>query len=245
VPLYVIATPIGNLEDVTHRALEMLKHADVVACEDTRVTRRLLDRYGITAQLTPFHEHNEHRRASELAEVAASGRSVAIVTCAGSPSVSDPGYRLVRSCIDRGVPVIPVPGASALVTALVASGLPSHRFTFLGFPPRKSGARKKAFAAVGELDGSIIAYESPLRLAATLRDAAEVLGADRSACVARELTKIHEEFVRGTLGELAARYAEKAPKGECTIVIEGVTRASSRAADASTGDLSAPDSPPE
>ena len=226
-PLLVIATPIGNLEDVTLRALNALKRADVVACEDTRVTKRLLQRHGIEARLTPFHEHNEVRRAGELADLAAGGGTVAIVTNAGTPAVSDPGFRLVRECIERGVAIVPLPGASAAVTALVASGLPTHRYTFLGFPPRKSGARKRLFASLSEFDGSIVLYESPVRLGATLRDAAEALGA-RRACLARELTKVHEEFVRATLPELAERYAEAKPKGECTLVIEGVTRATPR-----------------
>jgi 16S rRNA (cytidine1402-2'-O)-methyltransferase len=209
------------------RALDALKSADIVACEDTRVTRRLLQRHGIDAKLTPFHEHNEMRRAGELADLAASGSTVAIVTSAGTPAVSDPGFRLVRECIDRGVQVVPLPGASAAVTALVASGLPTHRYTFLGFPPRKSGGRKRLFESLASFDGSLVLYESPMRLGATLRDAAEALG-DRRACLARELTKVHEEFVRGTLPELAARYAGAKPKGECTLVIEGVTRATSR-----------------
>jgi 16S rRNA (cytidine1402-2'-O)-methyltransferase len=223
VPLYVIATPIGNLEDVTLRCLDALRRADVVACEDTRVTKRLLDRHGIVAPLTPFHEHNEQRRADELADRAAAGETVAVVTNAGTPSVSDPGFRLVRACVDRGVAVVPLPGASAAVTALVASGLPTHRYTFLGFPPRKSGARTRLFASVAAFDGSLVVYESPLRLAGTLRDAHAALG-DRRGCLARELTKLHEEFVRGTLSQLAARYESQPPRGECTLVIEGVTR---------------------
>jgi 16S rRNA (cytidine1402-2'-O)-methyltransferase len=228
VPLYVVATPIGNLEDVTLRALEVLRTAEVVACEDTRVAARLFGRHGIAPRRTvSYHEHNERRRADELAALAASGASVALVTNAGTPALSDPGYRLVRACIDRDVPVVPLPGASAALSAVVASGLPTHRFTFLGFPPRKPGARKRVFESVRAFDGSLVLYESPLRLAATLRDAAEVLG-PRAACVARELTKLHEEWTRGSLLELAEKYAAVAPKGECTVVIEGVTRSMPR-----------------
>ena len=224
-PLYIVATPIGNLNDTTLRALEVLRSADVVACEDTRVTRRLLERHGIKANLTSFHERNEPRKAPELAALAASGKSVAIVTNAGTPLLSDPGFRLVLGCIERGVGVIPVPGPSAVTTALVASGLPTHRFTFLGFLPRKRGPRRRAFEEVASFDGSIVLFESPQRAARTLADAAEVLG-PRRACLARELTKLHEEFVRGTLPELARRYAGSPPRGECTIVIEGLTRES-------------------
>lgn len=222
-PLYVVSTPIGNLEDVTLRALDVLSRADLVACEDTRVARRLFARHNIRASLTPFHEHNERRRAPELAELAASGKSVALVTNAGTPSVSDPGFRLVRECLERGVPVIPIPGASAVMAALVASGLPTHRFVFLGFLPRKPNALRRELASVASLEGSLVAFESPQRLAGTLRAAFEVLG-PRRACIARELTKLHEELVRGTLGELAERYERSPPRGECTLVIEGVTR---------------------
>ena len=223
-PLYVVATPVGNLADVTLRALETLRMVDVIACEDTRLTRRLLDRHGIMpGRLVSYHEHNEKRRAAELARLAASGKTVALVTNAGTPLVSDPGFRLVSACLEKGVEVVPVPGASSALAALVASGLPTHRFTFLGYLPRKSGPRRRALEQVVAFDGSIILYEAPQRLAATLRDAAEVLG-DRRACLAREMTKIHEEFVRGTLPELARRYGEAPPKGECTVVIEGVTR---------------------
>ncbi|MHC4200019.1 MAG: 16S rRNA (cytidine(1402)-2'-O)-methyltransferase [Planctomycetota bacterium] len=224
-PLYVVATPVGNLEDVTLRALDALRECDVIACEDTRVTRRLLDRHGIRAKrLVSYHEHNEKERAPELAGLAASGKSVALVTNAGTPLVSDPGFRLVQACLEAGVEVVPVPGASSVLAALVASGLPTHRFTFLGYLPRKGGPRKRALQGVAEFDGSIVIYEAPQRLASTLEDAAEVLG-DRRACLAREVTKLHEEFVRGTLPELAERYAEAPPKGECTVVIAGKERA--------------------
>ncbi len=222
--LHVVATPVGNLEDVTLRALDALRECDVIACEDTRVTRRLLDRYEIRAKrLVSYHEHNEKERAPELAELAASGKSVALVTNAGTPLVSDPGYRLVQACLEKGVEVVPVPGASSVLAALVGSGLPTHRFTFLGYLPRKGGPRKRALQGVAEFDGSIVIYEAPQRLASTLKDAAEVLG-DRRACLAREVTKVHEEFVHGTLPELAQRYAEAPPKGECTLVIGGKER---------------------
>ena len=222
-PLFVVATPIGNLEDITLRAIEVLKSADLVACEDTRVTRRLLDRHGIVARTDSLHEHNEARKAPRLAELAASGKRIALVTNAGAPLVSDPGYRLVRECLARGAAVTPLPGASAVTTALVACGLPTHRFTFLGYPPRKSGARRRVFGTVASFEGSIVLFESPGRLGKTLADAACVLG-ERRAVIARELTKIHEEWIRGTLPELAARLAGSPVKGECTIVIEGLTR---------------------
>ncbi len=225
-PLFIVSTPIGNLDDVTLRAMEILKAADVVACEDTRVTRRLLDRHGIRARrLESFHEHNEKQKAPRLAELAASGKSVALVTNAGTPLVSDPGFRLVRECVERGVEVVPIPGASAVTASLVASGLPTHRFTFLGFLPKKPGALRRALEEVKGFDGSLVIFESARRLAKTLAHAAEVLG-ERRACVARELTKVHEEFARGRLSELAERYGASPPKGECTVVIEGLTRSS-------------------
>jgi 16S rRNA (cytidine1402-2'-O)-methyltransferase len=223
VPLFIVPTPIGNLDDITLRAIDILRSADLVACEDTRLTRRLFDRHGVKAKLTSFHEHNERQKAPRLAELAASGKLVALVTNAGTPSVSDPGFRLVRECVERGVKVIPVPGASAVTAALVASGLPTHRFTFLGYLPRKPGPRRRALEDVASFDGSIVLFESPQRLAKTLGAAAEVLGR-RRACVARELTKLHEEFARAVLPELAERYAASPPRGECTVVIEGVTR---------------------
>ena len=223
-PLFVVPTPIGNLDDVTLRAIEILKSADLVACEDTRVTKRLLKRHDVTARTESLHEHNEARKAPRLAELAASGKRVALVTNAGTPLVSDPGFRLVRECLARGVEVTPLPGASAVTTALVGSGLATHRFTFLGFLPRKSGGRRRALEGVASFDGSIVLFESPNRLGRTLADAAEVLG-DRRGAVARELTKVHEEWVRGTLAELAERFAGSPVKGECTLVIEGVTRA--------------------
>jgi 16S rRNA (cytidine1402-2'-O)-methyltransferase len=218
--LYVVATPLGNLEDVTLRALEVLRSADVVACEDTRVTRRLLLRHGVEARLVSYHEHNERTKAPHLAERAAAGEKVALVTNAGTPLLSDPGYHLVRECLERGVRVVPVPGPSAATAALVASGLPTHRFVFIGFPPRKPGPRRRALEGVSSFVGSILLFEAPQRLAATLREAADVLG-PRRACVARELTKVHEEFVRGTLQELAERFAASPPRGECTVVVEG------------------------
>ena len=223
-PLYIVATPVGNLEDVTRRALDALRECDVIACEDTRVTKRLLDRHAIRAKrLVSYHEHNEKERAPELAELASSGKSVALVTNAGTPLVSDPGFRLVQACLEKGVEVVPIPGASSVLAALVASGMPTHRFTFLGYLPRKGGPRKRALQGVAGFDGSIVIYEAPQRLAATLKDAADVLG-DRRACLARELTKVHEEFVRGTLCGLAERYGDSPPKGECTLVIGGKER---------------------
>ncbi len=222
--LFIVSTPIGNLDDVSLRAIEVLRSCDVVACEDTRVTKRLLERHKITpARLVSYHEHNEKERAPELARLAASGKKVALVTNAGTPLVSDPGFRLVQACLEKGVDIVPIPGASSVLAGIVASGLPTHRFTFLGFLPKKGGPRRRALGSVAAFDGSIVFFEAPSRLAAALKDAAEVLG-DRRACLAREVTKLHEEFVRGTLPELARRYAPSPPKGECTVVIEGVRR---------------------
>lgn len=221
--MYIVSTPIGNLEDTTLRAISILAKADIVACEDTRITRRLLERHQIEAKLVPYHEHNERQKAGELAELAASGQNVALVSNAGTPLLSDPGFRLVQECIARGVPVYPIPGPSAVLAALVASGLPTHMFTFLGFLPRKPAAIRRELLAVAALEGSLVFFESPVRLVYTLRTACEVLG-PRRACVARELTKLHEEFVRGTLQELAERFEREAPRGECTVVVEGLTR---------------------
>jgi 16S rRNA (cytidine1402-2'-O)-methyltransferase len=213
--LVVCPTPIGNLEDITLRVLSALREADVVACEDTRRTRVLLDRYGVKARLVSYHEHNERARAAELVEKMRDGAVVALVSDAGMPLVSDPGYLLVRACVAAGLPVEVLPGPSAAITALVASGLPGDEWHFHGFLPRKKGELRDVLASG---DGTLVAFESPRRLPATLALLAE-LDPSRDVAVCRELTKTHEEIVRGTAAELASRYADAPPKGEIVLVI--------------------------
>jgi 16S rRNA (cytidine1402-2'-O)-methyltransferase len=219
--LVVCPTPIGNLEDVTLRVLSALREADVVACEDTRRTRVLLDRYGVKARLVSYHEHNEQARASELVGKMREGTVVALVSDAGMPLVSDPGYLLVRGCVAAGLPVEVLPGPSAAITALVASGLPADEWHFHGFLPRKKGELRELLAGHSSTagDGStLVAFESPRRLPATLGVLAE-LDPDREVVVCRELTKAHEEIVRGSAAELAARYSGAPPKGEIVLVL--------------------------
>lgn len=225
--LVVCPTPIGNLEDITLRVLAALREADVVACEDTRRTRTLLDSYGVTAALTSYHEHNEERRAGELVERMRAGATVALVSDAGMPLVSDPGYVLVRACVAAGLAVEVLPGPSAAVTALVASGLPSDRWRFVGFLPRKSGELARVLAETG---GTLVAFESPKRLGGSLRLLAEI-DPERPAAVCRELTKLHEEVVRGTAAELAARYGEEEARGEVVLVVGQASEAADRSAE--------------
>ena len=218
--LYLVATPIGNLEDVTRRALRVLAEADVVACEDTRRTRALLEHFGIKARTVSYHEHNERERAAELASLVEGGARVAVVTDAGTPGVSDPGYRVVRACVERGLAVVPVPGAAAFVAALTASGLPTDEFYFGGFLPPRTHARRARLEEVRHLRATLVFYETPHRIGPALRDAREVLG-EREAAVARELTKLHEEIARGRLSELAARFSgEQAARGEMVVVVD-------------------------
>ncbi len=222
--LYLVATPIGNLEDITLRALRTLKEADLIACEDTRHTQKLLAHYAIEKRLVSYHEHNENTRAPELIEKLKEGAQIALVTDAGTPLISDPGYRLARLCVEQGIRVTPIPGPSAIVTALSASGLPGEPFLFAGFLPARAGERRRKLTALAALSAqpdqpiTLVLYEAPHRLAATLHDAAQIFGV-RHAVVARELTKIHEEFVRGTLPELAAQFREKPVRGEITLLI--------------------------
>lgn len=223
--LIVCPTPIGNLEDVTLRVLSALREADVVACEDTRRTRTLLDRYGVSAKLVSYHEHNEQQRAAELVERMRSGETVALVSDAGMPLVSDPGYVLVRACVAAGLPVEVLPGPSAAIAALVASALPADRWRFVGFLPRKAGELR---AALSEPGGTLVAFESPRRVPKTLATLAE-LAPEREVAVCRELTKAHEEVVRGTATELAARYAEQPPRGEVVLVIAPASEAEAAA----------------
>lgn len=216
--LYLVATPIGNLEDITLRALRVLGEADLVACEDTRQTRKLFDRHGIDRPTVSYHEHNERERAPELVERMERGATVVLVSDAGMPLVSDPGRHLVGLCLESRIPVIPIPGPSALVAALAASGLDTGEFLFAGFLPARAGERARKLRALAAEPRTMVFYEAPHRLAATLRDALEILG-DRRAVVARELTKIHEEFRRGRLSELAAHFESSEPRGEITLLV--------------------------
>jgi 16S rRNA (cytidine1402-2'-O)-methyltransferase len=218
--LYVVSTPIGNLEDITHRAIRVLGEVDLIACEDTRHTRKLLDRYGITTKTISYHEHNEQERSRELTDLLAGGTTLAVVSDAGTPGISDPGFRLVRLAIARELSVVPVPGPSALITALVASGLPTDEFFFGGFLPARSGARQTRLNELRSIPSTLIFYEAPHRLAAALSDAHEILG-EREAVVARELTKLHEEISRGRLSELAARFSSgENARGEIVLIID-------------------------
>ncbi|RDJ16023.1 16S rRNA (cytidine(1402)-2'-O)-methyltransferase [Rhizobium grahamii] len=218
--LYLVATPIGNLGDITLRALETLAGADVLACEDTRVTRVLLDRFGIQNRPYAYHEHNADEAGPRLLQALEAGKSVALVSDAGTPLVSDPGYRLAQNAIEAGYRVVPIPGASAPLAALVGSGLPNDAFLFAGFLPTKDKARRDRLAEFEAVPATLMFFESPHRIAATLTAAADVLGGDRAASVCRELTKTFEEFRRGTLAELAAHYADvDNVKGEIVLVI--------------------------
>lgn len=221
--LYVVATPIGNLGDVTLRALEVLRDVAVVAAEDTRVTRKLWTRFGIETPLVSYHAHSDDRRTAELVQRLETGDDVALVTDAGTPLVSDPGAVLVGAWIAQGGTVVPIPGASAVLAALVASGLPAARWGFEGFLPRKGRERKERLARIAADDRATVLYEAHGRVAGTLRDLALVCGADRGAVVARELTKLHEEVRRGSLGELAQDAIARPVKGEVVIVVAGAT----------------------
>ena len=236
--LYLIATPIGNLEDITHRAIRLLGEVDLIACEDTRHTKKLLSHYGINTKTVSYHEHNERERALELIERLKSGADIAVVSDAGTPGISDPGFRLARIAIDNDVLVVPVPGASALISALVASGLPTDEFFFGGFLPARSGARRARLAELHSLPATLVFYEGPHRIAATLKDAKEILG-ERQAVVARELTKMHEEIARGSLSELSARFSSpESARGEMVLIIDRTVMQSETAGDKSTASIS-------
>lgn len=217
--LYLVATPIGNLADITQRALQVLRDVHVIACEDTRHTQKLLNHYGITTKTISYHDHNEQQRSVQLIEQLKQGINIAVVSDAGTPAVSDPGFRLVRAAIESEVPVVPVPGPSALISALIAAGLPTDEFFFAGFLPAKSNARRARLSELQTVPGTLIFYEAPHRLAATLKDAYEILG-EREAVVARELTKIHEEIRRGRLSELSEHYEREEPRGEIVVLID-------------------------
>ena len=228
--LYLVATPIGNLRDISLRALDLLAVADVVACEDTRVTEKLMARYGLASARLPYHDHNAERMRPVLLERLKAGEVVALVSDAGTPLISDPGFKLVRAAIAEGIAVTALPGASAALDALVLSGLPSDRFFFQGFLPPKETARRRVLGELAGLHATLVVYETAPRLAATLADMAAVLG-ERPAAVGRELTKLFEEVRRGTLAALAQHYAEAgAPKGELAIVVGGASEEAEREA---------------
>jgi 16S rRNA (cytidine1402-2'-O)-methyltransferase len=216
--LYLVGTPIGNLEDITLRALRILKEADQIACEDTRHTQKLLAHYDIHKPLVSYHEHNELTRAPELVVALEQGAKIALVSDAGTPLVSDPGHRLVTLCLRHHIPVVPIPGPSALLASLSASGLPSEEFLFVGFLPARTGERRRALERLRIEDRTIILYEAPHRIAECVADAREILG-DRPACLAREVTKLHEEFRRGKLSEIAASLEVRPARGEITLLI--------------------------
>jgi 16S rRNA (cytidine1402-2'-O)-methyltransferase len=217
--LYLVGTPIGNLEDITLRALRVLREADLVACEDTRQTQKLLSHFEIKTRTTSYHEHNEMTKAIELVERLEQGARVGLVSDAGMPGISDPGYRLVELCIERGIPVVPIPGATALVASVVASGLPTHAFQFLGFAPPRRNQRRKFFEELRGYPATSVFYEAPHRILETMADALEVLG-DRPAVLAREVTKLHEEFLRGSCSELLATLRSRPRiQGEMTVLI--------------------------
>jgi 16S rRNA (cytidine1402-2'-O)-methyltransferase len=218
--LYLVATPIGNLEDITLRALRVLKEVDVIACEDTRQTQKLLNHYAIATRTTSYHEHNEEAKSAELVQQMQAGASVALVTDAGMPGISDPGYRLITLAVQHGLPVVPVPGASAFLVALAASGLPTDSFRFNGFLPAKRGERRMALEAIRNSPRTQVFYEAPHRIVETMTDVVEVLGAGRAVVIAREVTKLHEEFLRGNAGEVLENLkARETVKGEITLLI--------------------------
>lgn len=219
--LYIVATPIGNMDDITIRAIRTLREVDTVAAEDTRLTARLLSHHQIDTPLISFHEHNESRRIALLTARMEAGESLALVSDAGTPSVSDPGFRLVRAAVEKEIQVVPIPGASAAITALCAAGLPTDSFTFVGFPPKKKGKRRELLESLKKEPRTLIFYESPLRISAFLSELKEILG-ERYAVLGRELTKLHEEFIRGNLSEILQNLENRAAvKGECTLLVSG------------------------
>ena len=219
--LYVVGTPIGNLEDMTFRAVRILQSVDVIAAEDTRHTGKLLQHFQIKTPQVSYHEHNRNERLPELLSQLSEGKAIALVTDAGMPGISDPGYELVKACIEAGISVVPVPGATAGITALSAAGLPTDRFVFEGFLPASGQDREKRLEVLPAESRTLIFYESPHRLRETLQDLADCLGGYRPIVLARELTKLHEEFWRGTIKEAIAHYTQLEPKGEFTLVVAG------------------------
>lgn len=229
--LYIVATPIGHLGDMTLRALVTLANADRIACEDTRVSGGMLAKYGIKKPLLPYHDHNAGTAGRKILEHLNAGESVALISDAGMPLISDPGFQLVNECVAAHLPVTVIPGANAALTALAGSGLPTDQFHFAGFLPPKTAARQKAIAALAHVPGSLLFYEAPQRLAESLTDLAKIFGAARQAVVARELTKMFEETKRGTLGELAELYSGDEAKGEIVILVAPATTAVEHSAD--------------
>lgn len=219
--LYLVGTPIGNLEDLSFRAVRILQTVDLIAAEDTRHTGKLLQHFQITTPQISYHEHNRQQRRLELLTCLSKGDEIALVTDAGMPGISDPGYELVKACVEAEIPVVPIPGPSAAVTALAAAGLPTDRFVFEGFLPTKSKQRRDRLFALKSENRTLIFYEAPHRLQRTLADLASLLGEDRSIVIARELTKWHEEFWRGTIEQAITLYRNREPKGEFTLVVAG------------------------
>ncbi|MEH1908396.1 16S rRNA (cytidine(1402)-2'-O)-methyltransferase [Nostoc sp.] len=220
--LYVVGTPIGNLEDMTFRAVRILQTVDIIAAEDTRHTGKLLQHFQVKTPQVSYHEHNRTSRIPELLEHLVNDKAIALVSDAGMPGISDPGYELVKACIEAGIPVVPIPGASAAITALSAAGLPTDRFVFEGFLPSKSQQRQQHLESLQTESRTLIFYESPHRLRDTLQDLAEVWGSNRQIVLGRELTKLYEEFWRGTIAEAIAHYSQREPQGEYTLVVAGI-----------------------
>jgi len=228
--LFIVATPIGNLDDITQRALRTLREVDLIACEDTRHTRKLLNHFGIQKTAISYHEHNERERAAELCKLLAAGNSVALVSDAGTPLINDPGYRIVTAAIERGISIVPIPGPAAFIAALTASGLSTDQFFFAGFLPARANARRAKLEELRSIPATLVFYEAPHRISATLQDALLVLG-NRQAAIGRELTKLHEEFVRGTLAELAGQISTKnTVRGEMVLMISGQVATAASAA---------------
>ncbi len=220
--LYVVGTPIGNLEDITFRAVRILQTVDIIAAEDTRHTGKLLQHFQVKTPQVSYHEHNRTSRIPELLEHLVNNKAIALVSDAGMPGISDPGYELVKACIEAGIPVVPIPGASAAITALSAAGLPTDRFVFEGFLPAKSQQRQEHLESLQTESRTLIFYESPHRLRDTLQDLALIWGSDRQIVLGRELTKLYEEFWRGTIAEAIAHYSQREPQGEYTLVVAGI-----------------------
>ncbi len=227
--LYVVATPIGNMEDITLRALKVLTQVDAVAAEDTRHTKKLLSHHGIAARLVSYHEHNEQTKTPFILRQLVLGESIALVTDAGTPGVSDPGYRLVNAAVEQGIPVVPVPGVSAVITALSVAGLPTDSFVFVGFPAKKAGKRKQQLQALAGEARTVIFYESPRRILKFLSEIRQEMG-NRNVVLSREMTKLHEEFLRGRISDILSVLAQRPViKGECTLLIAGQTEKSAAA----------------
>ena len=219
--LYIVGTPIGNLEDTTFRAIKTLQEVDLIAAEDTRHTSKLLQHFQILTPQLSYHQHNEQSRIPELIEKLNQGKAIALVTDAGMPAISDPGYELVKVCVEANISVVPIPGVTASITALCASGLPTNKFIFIGFLPTKIKLREEQLEKLSNSLETVVLYESPYKLLQTLEDLAKILGGNRKIVLARELTKLHEEFWRGTVGQAIIHYQNNQPKGEFTLVIAG------------------------